>query len=101
MPTPRPTISARLKTFQGKGHPVDLHQYTIGLGVSSYEIDLFGRVRSLKDQALQRFFATGEARRSVQISLVVEVAANYLRLAADRELLNLAKEKCPRFTGQN
>ncbi|MDD2466160.1 MAG: efflux transporter outer membrane subunit [Desulfobulbus sp.] len=80
------------KDFSETGHPVDLRQYTIGLGVSSYELDLFGRVQSLKDQALQRFFATGEARRSVQISLVAEVAANYLRLAADRELLNLAKD---------
>ena len=78
--------------LSGTGQPLNLHQYTIGLGVSSYELDLFGRVRSLKDQALQQFFATGEARRSVQISLVAEVAANYLRLAADRELLNLAKD---------
>ncbi len=60
--------------------------------MSSYELDLFGRVRSLKDQALQQFFATGEARRSVQISLVAEVASNYLTLAADRERLQLAKE---------
>jgi multidrug efflux system outer membrane protein len=72
--------------------PVDLHQYTVGLGVSSYELDLFGRVQNLKDQALQQFFATGEARRSVQISLVAEVAANYLTLAADREQLKLAKD---------
>ncbi|MGA7827535.1 MAG: TolC family protein, partial [Geobacteraceae bacterium] len=60
--------------------------------MSSYELDLFGRVRSLKDQALQQFFATGEARRSVQTSLVAEVASNYLTLAADRERLHLAKE---------
>jgi multidrug efflux system outer membrane protein len=71
---------------------MELHQYNVGLGVSSYELDLFGRVRSLKDQALQQFFATGEARRSVQISLVAEVANNYLTLAADREQLKLAKD---------
>ncbi len=74
------------------GSPLNIHQYQVGLGLSSYELDLFGRVRSLKDQALQQFFATGEARRSVQISLVAEVAANYLTLAADRELLKLAKD---------
>ena len=78
--------------LSGTGNSVDLHQYTIGLGVSSYELDLFGRVRNLKDQALQQFFATTEARRSVQISLVAEVAANYLTLAADREQLKLAKD---------
>jgi multidrug efflux system outer membrane protein len=76
--------------FSGTGIPVDLHQYTVGLGVSSYELDLFGRVQNLKDQALQQFFATEEARRSVQISLVAEVAVNYLTLAADREQLKLA-----------
>jgi multidrug efflux system outer membrane protein len=74
------------------GSPLNIHQYQVGLGLSSYELDLFGRIRSLKDQALQQFFATGEARRSVQISLVAEVAANYLTLAADRELLKLAKD---------
>lgn len=74
----------------GRADTVD--QYSVGLGVSSYELDLFGRVRSLKDQALEQFLATEQARRSVQISLVAEVAANYLTLAADRERLILAKE---------
>ena len=78
--------------LSGTGQPLNLHQYTIGLGVSSYELDLFGRVKNLKDQALQQFLATGEARRSVQISLVAEAAASYLRLAANRELLELAKD---------
>jgi multidrug efflux system outer membrane protein len=78
--------------FSGLGIPLDVHQYDVGLGLSSYEIDLFGRVRSLKDQALEQFIATKQARRSVQISLVSEVAANYLTLAADRERLKLAKD---------
>lgn len=86
------TYQRLAEDFSGTGLPVDLHQYTVGLGVSSYELDLFGRVQNLKDQALQQYFATGEARRSVQISLVAEVAANYLRLAADREQLKLAED---------
>jgi multidrug efflux system outer membrane protein len=68
------------------------HAYSAGLGFSAYELDLFGRVRSLKDQALEQFFATEEARRSMQISLVAEVAATYLNLASDRERLKLAQE---------
>lgn len=80
------------KDFSGTGNQTNIHQYSVGLGVSSYELDLFGRVRSLKDQALEQFLSTEEARRSVQISLVSEVAANYLTLAADRERLQLAKE---------
>lgn len=67
-------------------------QYNVGLGVSSYELDLFGRVRSLKDQALEQYLATEQARRAVQISLVAEVAGAWLTLAADRERLKLARE---------
>jgi multidrug efflux system outer membrane protein len=78
--------------FSGAGEAVTLHQYSVGLGFSSYELDLFGRVRSLKDQALEQYLATEHARRSVQISLVSQVAASYLALAADRERLQLAKE---------
>ncbi|OKY74794.1 MAG: multidrug transporter [Desulfobulbaceae bacterium DB1] len=73
----------------GKAQTVD--QYSVGLGVSSYELDLFGRVRSLTDQALAQYLATEEAHRAVRISLVAEVAANYLNLAADRERLELAQ----------
>ena len=78
--------------FSGTGQIETIHQYSVGLGVSSYELDLFGRVRSLKDQALDQFLATEQARRSVQISLVSQVAVTYLTLAADRERLKLAEE---------
>ncbi|REN11507.1 multidrug transporter, partial [Mycobacterium tuberculosis] len=57
-----------------------------------YEIDLFGRVRSLSEQALQQFLSTSEARRSTQISLVAEVATSYLTLAADQDRLKLARD---------
>ena len=68
------------------------HQYSAGIGFSSYELDLFGRVRSLNEQALQSYYATEAARRSTQISLVAEVANAWLTLAADRERLSLAEE---------
>ncbi|MDY6850198.1 MAG: efflux transporter outer membrane subunit [Thermodesulfobacteriota bacterium] len=67
-------------------------QYDVNLGVSAWEVDFFGRVRSLKDQALEAYLATEEARRAAQVSLVSEVARSYLTLAADHELLALAKE---------
>lgn len=73
------------------GQTVTGHVYSVSLGFSAYEIDFFGRVRSLKDQALEEFFATEEARRSVQISLVAEVASDYLTLAADKEHLKIAQ----------
>ncbi len=66
-------------------------QYSVNLGVASWEIDFFGRIRSLKDSALENYLATDEARRSAQILLIAATAGAYLNLAADRENLNLAK----------
>lgn len=66
--------------------------YRASIGLSAYELDFFGRIRSLNDQALQLYFATEEARRATQISLVAEVANAWLTLAADRERLRLAQE---------
>lgn len=67
-------------------------QYSANLGFASYELDFFGRVRSLEEQALQTYLGTEDARRSAQISLVAEVANAWLRLAADRERLALARD---------
>lgn len=68
------------------------HQYTANLGFSSYEMDFFGRISSLRDQAVYQYLSTEEAKRSAQISLVSEVANAYLTLAADSESLALARE---------
>jgi len=64
--------------------------YAATLGVSAYELDLFGRVRSLSDQALLTYLASDQARRSTQLSLVASVASVYLTWRADQELLTLA-----------
>ena len=66
-------------------------RYDVNLGVASWEIDFFGRIRSLKDRALEEYLATEQARRSAQILLVSSVANAYLALAADRENLSLAE----------
>ena len=60
-------------------------------GLTSWELDFFGRIRSLKDKALEEYFATDQARKSAQILLVSEVANAYLTLASDRENLKLAQ----------
>lgn len=78
--------------FSSSGSAMTTEQYNVGLGLVSYELDLFGRVRSLKDQALEQYLATEQAQRSVQIALVSQVATAYLTLAADRERLQLAKD---------
>lgn len=67
-------------------------QYTATLGVSAWELDLFGRVKSLNDAALQQYLATDDARRSAQISLIAQVAGGWLTLAADQERLLLAEQ---------
>lgn len=66
--------------------------YTAGVGITSYELDIFGRVRSLKDAALQSYLSTRETSRAVQISLIAETANNWLTLAADQDLLALAQD---------
>lgn len=86
------TIQRQPADLSSSGRARITEQYNVGLGVSSYELDLFGRVRSLKDQALEQYLATEDARRAAQISLVAEVANAWLTLAADRERLKLARE---------
>ncbi|MDD3180952.1 MAG: efflux transporter outer membrane subunit [Opitutaceae bacterium] len=66
-------------------------QYSADLGIASWEIDFFGRLRSLKDRALEEYLATEQVQRSTQILLVASVANAYLTLAADRENLALAE----------
>lgn len=64
--------------------------YSAGLGVPAFELDLFGRVRSLRRAALEQFFAVEENRIAAQLVLVSEVATAWLTLIADQELLRLA-----------
>ena len=78
--------------LSGTGSPEIRRQYSAGLGVSAYELDLFGRVQSLKEEALEEYFATEEARRAARISLIAAVAQSYLTLAADNETLALARQ---------
>ena len=74
------------------GDPVVIEQWRAGGAVSSYELDLFGRVRSLNNKALESYFATEETRKAAQISLIAEVASAYSQLAATRELLMIARD---------
>jgi multidrug efflux system outer membrane protein len=66
--------------------------YTAGLNITGYELDLFGRVRSLSDAALLQYFATEEARKAAQISLVAAVANAYLTLLADEQQLEVTRK---------
>ncbi|WP_420995120.1 efflux transporter outer membrane subunit [Cupriavidus sp. 30B13] len=65
--------------------------YQVGGAITSFELDLFGRVRSLSNAALAQYFATEEARRAAQISLVSEVAKAYLSERSFAEQYELAQ----------
>ena len=65
---------------------------TVGLAVAGYEVDLWGRVRSLTDAALAQLSATEEARKAAQISLIASVANAYYAMAGDQALLDVAQQ---------
>jgi multidrug efflux system outer membrane protein len=65
--------------------------YTVDVS-ASFELDLFGRVRSLKKEALEKYFATDEARKSLQIALISEVASGYLTLLQWQEGKTIAQQ---------
>ncbi len=65
--------------------------YDVGVGFTSYELDFFGRIRSLNHAALQQYYSSEETRRSVQLSLVAEVANAYLTVLADQTLLDITR----------
>lgn len=91
-----PTIDAGVSGTHSRtsssGTASTSHEYSAQLGLSSYELDVFGRVQNLQDEALEDYLALTETRRSTQISLVAEVATAWLTLAADNERLQLAQE---------
>ncbi len=88
-----PTVNAAANaTRQPLGAGGDVSSlYTAGLAVTAFELDLFGRVRNLSEAALARYFATEEARKATQISLISAVANLHLALLADDALLELTR----------
>ena len=87
-----PTLGTGL-TAQRQASGVRLvNSYAVGLAVTGYELDFFGRVRSLSQSALSLYMATEEARKTVQIALVAAVANTHLSLLADEELLRVTRE---------
>ena len=90
-----PTVNAALTGSRqpnpnGNGSISSL--YSAGLAVTAYELDFFGRVASLKEAALAQYLATEEGRKTVQLSLIANVANLYLSLRADDELLLITQQ---------
>lgn len=66
--------------------------FQVGLGMTAYELDFWGRVKSLKDVALNNYFATQSAQEAMQISLVSQVSQAWLDYAYAKANLNLAEQ---------
>ncbi len=69
----------------------EANTFQAGLAVTSWELDFFGRLQSLKEQALAQYLATEEGRKAAQMSLVAAVANGWLNLLADEELLDISR----------
>src|SRR2546427_9239462 len=69
-----------------------VNSYQVGLAVTSWELDFFGRIGSLKEAALAQYLATEEARRAAQTSLVAAVASGWYTLLADEQLLKISRD---------
>lgn len=84
------TRTGRRNTATGSAETT--RSYSASVITSAYEFDLFGRIRSLNEQALEEYLSLEETRRATQISLIAEVAKAYLTLQADQEQVRLAQE---------
>ena len=78
--------------INGSGREQIGSQYAANVGITAYELDFFGRIQSLKDQALENYLAQQESKRSTHIALVASVANAYLTLLADQDLLTLSQQ---------
>ena len=89
-----PTVNANggvtLSRRQGQGRRAP--QYQAGVSVPNFELDLFGRLRSLTDVQLNRYFATEAGARATRLTLVADIANAWLDHAADSSLLLIARK---------
>ncbi len=95
-----PTIAATVNGSRARvpgdlnmsGQSIVSSQYQVGAGLATWELDFWGRVRNLKDAALENYLATDEARRAITLSLIGQVADSYLALRELDERIALARQ---------
>ncbi len=86
-----PTVGAGLAASSAPGANGQVSSYSAGLQISAWEIDFFGRIRSLSEAARAQLLATDEARKAVQISLIAAIAQAHLAMQADEALLDVTR----------
>lgn len=87
-----PHVNATASASEARDRGDTTRSYDAGLAMPAFELDLFGRFRSLSHAAQEQYLATDAGARAVQLTLVGEVANAWLALAADRSLLAIAAE---------
>lgn len=91
LPTIDGTAGYSRSRRSGLAGPTTSDSYNVNLGLASYELDFWGRIASLKDQALQNFLATTAAKDTAQISLISNIAQSYANLSYSAAQLQLAQ----------
>lgn len=88
-----PTVNSEAgATVSGQDGKAAAEQYSAGLSIPSFELDLFGRIRSLTHVQLERYLASEAGARATRLSLVSQIASGWLAYAADSSLLLIARQ---------
>lgn len=95
-----PSLSSSISTTRNEtsdaygfpGQTLNGSVYRANLAQMSYEIDFFGKIRSLNRAALEHYLATEEARNAMQISVIAETVNAYLQWLSDQKILNLVQD---------
>ena len=87
-----PTVTASGAQTRQLSYGAISNKDTATIGISAYELDLYGRLKNLKDQALENYLAQEETQRSTQLTLIANVATAYMTLLADQDLLQLTEQ---------
>jgi outer membrane protein, multidrug efflux system len=92
-----PTVQGNLaydrsRTVFSSSQAFEAELFRVGLGISEYEIDIFGRVKSLSQAALEQYLAVAENRQAIQATLVSEIATQYVNLLSIHAQLKLAQQ---------
>ncbi len=86
-----PSIDGSAGYTRQRQRSVTSDGYNVNLGLANYELDFWGKISSLKDQALQSFLATTAAKDATQISLISNIAQSYANLSYSLAQLKLAE----------
>jgi multidrug efflux system outer membrane protein len=90
-----PTVAAGASASIVRGLPnkaLDSQEYSVDVGVSSFELDLFGRLRNQSRAAFETYLSTESGMRSTRMTVIAETAVAYITLASDRERLEIARQ---------